>query len=442
MIKLTFLTAILLSTISLAQTPAYVPYNGLVGWWPFNGNTNDESINGNNGVLNGASLTNDRFGIANKAYYFNGNSINIPLTQTMVSMPSRTISLWFNSTTNQSGGRLFETTNYSWGIGCYNSTNFDCWFQKSDQAYNFVGESFLNHNEWYNLVFVCDSLTQQKKLYLNGNLINSGTPVVNAGNPTDYINHYLKIGMGNANEAFTGTIDDVGIWDRALTICEIKNLYNAYVGPINLSGGNDITVCQGDSITLTATGAVNYIWTPYLFLPEVTAVNGQPFLLNISTNFYVEGFDSLGCVGTDVVSVTVINPIITSQTQTALDAYTWPVNNLTYLNSGTYMSTLVSATGCDSLILLYLTLEHTGINESSTSSLSISPNPTASDFTIAGLELYNNISTMRVSDVNGKLVKELDPTASKFTLGTVKSGVYFLTITVGNKQEVIKIMKE
>jgi len=49
---------------------------------------------------------------------------------------------------------------------------------------------------------------------------------------------------------------------------------------------------------------------------------------------------------------------------------------------------------------------------------------------------------MRVSDVNGKLVKELDPTASKFTLGTVKPGVYFLTITAGNKQEVIKIIKD
>jgi hypothetical protein len=43
---------------------------------------------------------------------------------------------------------------------------------------------------------------------------------------------------------------------------------------------------------------------------------------------------------------------------------------------------------------------------------------------------------------NGKLVKELDPTASKFTLGTVKPGVYFVTITAGNKQEVIKLIKE
>ncbi len=45
------------------QIPSYVPTNGLVGWWPFNGNANDESGNGNNGTVNGASLTSDRFGI-------------------------------------------------------------------------------------------------------------------------------------------------------------------------------------------------------------------------------------------------------------------------------------------------------------------------------------------------------------------------------------------
>ena len=35
--------------------------NGLVGYWPFNGNANDESGNGNDGTVNGVTLTNDRF---------------------------------------------------------------------------------------------------------------------------------------------------------------------------------------------------------------------------------------------------------------------------------------------------------------------------------------------------------------------------------------------
>ena len=53
--------AIALSTLTFGQNvPSYVPTNGLVGWWPFNGNANDESGNGNNGTVNGATLTTDR----------------------------------------------------------------------------------------------------------------------------------------------------------------------------------------------------------------------------------------------------------------------------------------------------------------------------------------------------------------------------------------------
>jgi hypothetical protein len=43
-----------------------------VGEWLFNGNANDSSGNGNNGVVSSAVLTNDRFGIANQAYWFDG----------------------------------------------------------------------------------------------------------------------------------------------------------------------------------------------------------------------------------------------------------------------------------------------------------------------------------------------------------------------------------
>ena len=54
--------------------PSYVPANGLVGWWPFNGNANDESGNGRNGIINGGVITSiDRFGQNNSSYEFNGN---------------------------------------------------------------------------------------------------------------------------------------------------------------------------------------------------------------------------------------------------------------------------------------------------------------------------------------------------------------------------------
>lgn len=59
-------------TLLFSQVPNYVPTNGLVGWWPFTGNANDMSGNGNNGIVNGATLTTDRNGNNNSAYSFNG----------------------------------------------------------------------------------------------------------------------------------------------------------------------------------------------------------------------------------------------------------------------------------------------------------------------------------------------------------------------------------
>ena len=77
--KLLFLLVICLSSNAFSQIPNYVPSNGLIGYWPFNGNANDESGTGNDGTVNGATLTADRFGNANAAYDFDGVNDNITL---------------------------------------------------------------------------------------------------------------------------------------------------------------------------------------------------------------------------------------------------------------------------------------------------------------------------------------------------------------------------
>lgn len=83
--------------VSFSQVPNYVPSTGLVGWWPFNGNANDESVNANSGTVNGATLTTDRFGNGNSAYYFNGgNWIEISSNglNGIYNNDSRSISFW------------------------------------------------------------------------------------------------------------------------------------------------------------------------------------------------------------------------------------------------------------------------------------------------------------------------------------------------------------
>jgi hypothetical protein len=250
--------------------------------------------------------------------------------------------------------RLFEfgngASNNSWGSAWDNTGNLD------------YVNTVLSNNVWYHIVNTFDGTTL--KTYLNGNL-ESSFPL----NKTLPFGNNVAFGRMNhpAYDAFNGEMDDIGVWDRVITDCEIKDLYNSQLGSSNTTS---------------------------------------------------------------------------SQTQTALDTYTWPVNNQTYTQSGTYSDTLVNAAGCDSIVTLNLTLSYTGINELSTSIISISPNPTNGDFTLTGLEFFNTISSMTIKDVNSKTIKELNPKATQFSLGAVKAGVYFLTITAGNKQEVVKLIKE
>ena len=112
-IKLFLLISILIQQVN-AQVPNYLPTNGLVGWWPFNGNANDESGSGKDGNVFGAVLSNDRFGNNNSSYHFTTDQqIIISNSQNLNTFPL-TISLWYNSDTIVSGN-IF--TKYQSGFG-------------------------------------------------------------------------------------------------------------------------------------------------------------------------------------------------------------------------------------------------------------------------------------------------------------------------------------
>ncbi|MCB0814438.1 MAG: hypothetical protein KDB87_14920, partial [Flavobacteriales bacterium] len=97
-----FLVAALLAAMGSlsAQLPANVPSNGLVAWYPFNGNADDESGNGHDGVNHGAVLTADRNGLTNAALSFDGSTSWVEVTDPLLgsTLSSHTISAWFKST--------------------------------------------------------------------------------------------------------------------------------------------------------------------------------------------------------------------------------------------------------------------------------------------------------------------------------------------------------
>lgn len=109
--KIVISFSILLISLNIkGQISSYVPVNGLQGWWPFCGNANDLTSNNYNGTSYGATLTTDRFGNTNNAYYFNGSSYIATNFAGVLGANKRAVSFW-GKTTNSSS----PMTGVSWG---------------------------------------------------------------------------------------------------------------------------------------------------------------------------------------------------------------------------------------------------------------------------------------------------------------------------------------
>ena len=169
--KKTLLIAILAlgAQLSFAQSlPSYVPTNGLVGYWPFNGNANDASPNANNGIVNGCVPINDRNGNSNSAYQFGGSrNVSVPMTLQIYDLPKRTFACWFKANGAQNGGRLFETTFKNGGVALYDGNVLGTWYGYSQHCCNIVGMNGGDLNQWHHLVSTADDLTGLTKVYLD-----------------------------------------------------------------------------------------------------------------------------------------------------------------------------------------------------------------------------------------------------------------------------------
>jgi hypothetical protein len=259
---------------TIAQVPSYVPTNGLVGWWPFNGNANDESGNGNNGTVNGATLSTDRNGILNKAYYFSssgcGTRIDVDLINSNQITTELTLSYWALQSGNGCiAPRIMEFYSPGDGPGTLGSQQWNSYWTISHVLSNNTNVTLqgnpITTNNWYQITYTNDGTVA--KLYQNGNLVLasnvSGNPILSSDFAIGRMNH-------PAFDAHEGKIDDIGIWNRALTEAEITSLYqgcsvNPSVNPItsSVSSGSNAqfttpTISGGTYQWQTAPAALNW----------------------------------------------------------------------------------------------------------------------------------------------------------------------------------------
>ena len=214
-----------------AQLPSYLPTNGLVAWYPFNGNANDESGNGTNGIVNGATLAPNRFGQSNSAYSFDGINDFIQYPQgsnTPINIVGD-ISFGYWIKTTAAEGIITSFGDQLAGQGGYLSGLRDGPAEPSPgQLGYWVGgtwitsSALINDDNW---TFIMVTYTGgQLKLYVNGNLDSQ-----HSGMPAASWNGNRTLGKPNYVDArfFSGLLDDFVIYSRALSATEINSLYTA-----------------------------------------------------------------------------------------------------------------------------------------------------------------------------------------------------------------------
>ncbi|MCE2840284.1 MAG: hypothetical protein LW729_02725 [Bacteroidetes bacterium] len=236
---------ILMSGMGFSQSvPSYVPTNGLVGWWGFNGNAQDGSGNGNHGTVTGATLTTDRFGNQNAAYSYSNSRISINSTNLPLGNSNRSFSLWFQASQAPQSSNVmlfYGSTQSNQGCGLSvtpTSFVFISWIN-NDIHFPFTS---LQTNVWNKLVAVYES--NVSKLYLNGVHLQS----IYSGVNRNTVSGPLHFGFDGGSQYFFGKLDDIGIWNRALTQQEITNLYNSQVSGVSIP---NLTSCLNDTTSVT-----------------------------------------------------------------------------------------------------------------------------------------------------------------------------------------------
>lgn len=222
-------------TVDTSTPSNAIPTNGLIGYYPFNGNANDESGNKNNGVVNNVVLTTDRKGINNKAYLFDGKTSYIDLGKN-INPQSFTISSWVKTT--PISGNVSAIVSKIQNIPNNYFYNFEfriqgdllnCHIPDANSWTSITGVQKVTKDNWIHAVVTYDKSTSEAILYLNGIKDKVGTyKYSSSNNSTTFIGARPLNLVGSKQITdlfFNGSLDDIRIYNRVLLENEVQALY-------------------------------------------------------------------------------------------------------------------------------------------------------------------------------------------------------------------------
>ncbi len=219
-----------------------IPQQGLVSYWPFNENIEDESGNGNTLTNSGATLTADRNGTSNNAHSFDGSSsMTFETSESYINFTDGiTVSVWFYLTSSYNANpRMFYV-----GQTDQNNKGIHLMVQNGKIGYvvspgnglgglgAWSGVNPVPTEAWHHALFRADFSTGSSALFIDGQLANSGTNtnqgLLDALRGIDYSKEPGNIGQKTGgNDKWKGKLDDIIVWNRPVSDNEVLSIFNA-----------------------------------------------------------------------------------------------------------------------------------------------------------------------------------------------------------------------
>ena len=248
--------------LKFSQFECTPPPTGIVAWYPGDGNADDISGNGNNGTLQGGAT----FGLGKvgQAFSFNGTTAYVSVPGTFGGGPEMTVDAWVRTdgvgVTTEDIQAIVSSTNLEFiHFQLSNTSGIQTGFFTENGFVPFTvpGESPIG--VWRHIAMTAKS--GDSRLYVDGVLFSSNASTFNAITPTSD----LRIGSGyQGARFFDGLIDEVEIFNRALSATEVQAIYDASSAgkcrsctapPANMVGwwpgdGNAVDIQSGNNGTL------------------------------------------------------------------------------------------------------------------------------------------------------------------------------------------------
>ncbi|MBP7184322.1 MAG: gliding motility-associated C-terminal domain-containing protein [Saprospiraceae bacterium] len=305
---------LLSSFIGTSQLPVT---DNLIAYYPFNGNTDDRSGNSNisNGILIGGGVY--ECGVDTNSLKIHGGSLNeyvifLGKVNDIFSRIDFSISFYIRPLSTVGVEDILAKRE-----DCYPAPGFSIRYsaglkqitaeltENASKTTTVTGK--LKEGKcWHHVVLVRKELTT--KLYIDGELKDqknaSGTRInINnlgilslADNPCSTVTNPKR---------FNGYIDELAIYDDALTDAQIQQLY---VKPDEIANQSDTLIYLGNAVNIfpTSTCAGNFIWSPSAGVSDINAPD--PTLSPTTTTTYTVQFQHIGCTSKDTIHVIVIDP--------------------------------------------------------------------------------------------------------------------------------------